>query len=294
MKLLGKRYIFIWLLFAFSALLFVFDNTADARRLGGGRSFGSKPSYQRSTPSPSQSNLDRGQAQQGQRAQPQATATGRFGGIGGMFGGLLMGGLIGSLLFGGAGAMGGPGILDLILIGGILFFVVKLLRSRRNPAPQQAGQMPYGTSENSTFGAYDRVRGRAEEADLKTVLPAGFDVDEFLKGAKAAYNRLQASWSRRDLEDISQFASPAVMNELKEQARLDPEPSPVEILLVDATLVDVKDAGDERVASVLLDVTMREEQGKDEPSQVKEIWHFRRSISDKSSFWVLDGIQQVE
>lgn len=282
------------LLFTFFSMLFVFDNTIDARRLGGGRSFGSKPSYRQSAPKPSPSNPDRGQAQrnasdiqQGRSTQPQATGAGRFGG-------LLMGGIIGSLLFGGAGAMGGPGILDLLVIGAILFFVVKLLRSRRNPSPQQAGQMPFLASESNAFGGYGKDYGTSEKAGLKTPLPSGFDADDFIKGAKAAYSRLQSSWSRRDLDDIAQFASPAVMNELHKQARLEPEPAPVEILLVEASIVDVRDAGDERVVSVLFDVLMREDPSKEEPSQVKEIWHFNRSISDTASFWVLDGIQQVE
>jgi hypothetical protein len=39
---------------AFGLLYFLHD-TAEAARLGGSRSFGSKPSYQRSAPAPSQS-----------------------------------------------------------------------------------------------------------------------------------------------------------------------------------------------------------------------------------------------
>lgn len=205
-----------------------------------------------------------------------------------------MGGLIGSLLFGGAGATGGPGLLDLIVIGAVLFFVVKLLRSRNNPAPQQAVQMPYGASGSNAFGGYGGGSATDGEANSKVALPPDFDSGDLIKGAKAAYNRLQSSWSRRDFEDIAQFASPAVMAELRKQGEIDKEPSPIEILLVDATIVDVKDDGDERVASVFFDVLMREDPRKEEPSQVKEIWHFTKRISDTNSFWLLDGIQQVE
>ncbi len=295
MKMLKGRFMVIWLLLVFSALFFVLDNAAEARRLGGGRSFGSKPSYQRSAPAPAQRDFDKGQAQ---RTLPQTTSSSRWGGLGGVFGGLLMGGLIGSLLFGGGGPMGGPGILDLLVIGGILFFVVKLFRARRNPAPQQAGHTPYGSPGSNSFEAYNEHKipgvNQAEEVHLKPVLPADFDAAEFLKGAKAAYNRLQESWSRRDLDDIAHFASPAVMTELRKQATVEPDPSPVEILLVEATILDVKDSGDERAASVFFDVLMREEPGKEDQPQVKEIWHFKRSLSDSSSFWMLDGIQQVE
>ncbi|MBG3877775.1 Tim44 domain-containing protein, partial [Desulfovibrio oxamicus] len=82
---------------------------ADAKRLGGGRSFGGSPSYQRSfTPSqpspssPAGPNLNRQQqTQQPGPATPQQAPRSRFGGFGGILGGMLAGSLIGSLLFGG-------------------------------------------------------------------------------------------------------------------------------------------------------------------------------------------------
>lgn len=207
-----------------------------------------------------------------------------------MFGGLLMGGLIGSLLFGGAGAFAGPGLLDLLVIGAILFFVVRLLKARR-AATQTAGTYQGPLRAEYSFGGTSTPY--REDSSVVSV-PAGFDKEEFLKGAKAAFARLQEAWSKRDLEDIRHFASPVLMEELERQAKLDPTPSPVEILLVDASLNDVRDEGDERTASVYFDVLMREEPGQEDPSRVKEIWHFRRILSDPGSHWVLDGIQQVE
>jgi Tim44-like domain. len=48
------------------------------------------------------------------------------------------------------------------------------------------------------------------------------DEQEFLTGAKALYTRLQASWDRRDIDDIRQFTSPEVHEEIARQATLDP------------------------------------------------------------------------
>ena len=88
----------IFLLFA--SVSVVLPDMAEAARMGGGRSFGSKPSMNRTAPAPSQSMTQSG-AQQGQKqAAAQAAKPGLFGGMGGLFGGLLAGTLLGSLLAG--------------------------------------------------------------------------------------------------------------------------------------------------------------------------------------------------
>ena len=83
------------------ACMYALPDTADAARLGGGRSFGSRPSMSQPAQAPSamqrQSTQQRQQAAQAQ--QPQRK--GFLGGMGGLLGGLLAGSLIGSLLFGG-------------------------------------------------------------------------------------------------------------------------------------------------------------------------------------------------
>ena len=101
------------------ACMYALPDTADAARLGGGRSFGSRPSMSQPAQAPSamqrQSTQQRQQAAQAQ--QPQRK--GFLGGMGGLLGGLLAGSLIGSLLFG--GGFSGGGIMDILLLGILLF-----------------------------------------------------------------------------------------------------------------------------------------------------------------------------
>lgn len=289
---------FLFLLVCTFLLSFVLEGFAEARRAGGGRSFGSKPSYQRSYDKP---------AAQPSQARPQPAqnpaSRGLFGGLGGMLGGFLMGGLLGSLLFGGMGGFHGPGMLDILLIGGGLFLLYRFLRARR-AATQGAGAMSFeGAGADSYVGrgvestrpawgapAYEPDLNGAEAASI----PPGFDVAEFLAGAKAAYNRIQESWDKRDLEDIRHFTSPEVWEEMRRQAQEDPTPGKTEIVLVKADIREVKREGSEIVASVLFDVLMRENAGEAKPKQVREIWHFSRKESVPGSFWVLEGIQQLE
>jgi predicted lipid-binding transport protein (Tim44 family) len=211
-----------------------------------------------------------------------------------------MGGLIGSLLFGGMHSWGGPGLLDILIIGGLLFFLFRFLKARRM-ATQEAGQTSFSTGLGSqeTWGSansgHGTVRGMPMSADAEEVkIPKDFDQEDFMKGARAVYTRLQSSWDKRDLEDIRQFASKEVWEEIRHQAQEDPNPSKTEILRVNARLLEVTSSNSHTVASVLFDVMLRESKEEDMAKEAREIWHFSKEGNDPKSFWVLEGIQQVE
>jgi len=77
-------------LIALTLLLFAWPDLADAKRMGGGGSFGSKPSYGSGYNKPVSPSKD--SSTMAKQAAP--TTSSRFGGLGGMFGGLLMGGAL--------------------------------------------------------------------------------------------------------------------------------------------------------------------------------------------------------
>lgn len=123
--------------------------------------------------------------------------------------------------------------------------------------------------------------------------PADFDEEEFLRGAKAAYARLNSAWDKRDLADIAQFSTPAFMKEIEQQAEEDKNPGKTEIMLVNASLVQVDTIGAEQIAQVYFNVLLREDPTQDAPTEVREIWHFTRPANGTGT-WKLDGIQQVD
>lgn len=268
------------------ALCFVWPDIADAKRMGGGGSFGSKSSYGSSYKKPADKSP--GMTQQATPAAPS-----RFGGLGGMVGGLLMGGLIGSMLFGGGFA--GPGMLDMLLLGVGGFLLFKFIRSRRMATANSAPYAYQGSGTERTAAAGGGWGQRLEpQAQQGPVLPKGFDEQEFLAGAKALYVRLQGSWDRRDIDDIRQFTSPEVHAEISRQAADDPNPGNTEILMVDARILEARTDGPETVISVLFDALLRED-GPGAPSdQVREVWHIRRDESASAPQWTLEGIQQLE
>lgn len=310
-----------WKTFALCAaclatLSFAMPDYADAARLGGGRSFGSSSIMSRPATPPS--GAFRGGSSSVQRQAPMAsTANGgaatmarsNTGLLGGLFGGLLAGTFLGSLL-GGHGMGGGMlgGVFNLIILGLLVYFGVKLFRrfrggqseadNRQTYRSYEAPREPEAPGQYGQGGAWDSLRSQqpaqqaAKQGENEVVLPADFDQDEFLRGAKAAYTRLQASWDRRDLDDIANFATEDVMRELREQAKADPNPGKTEILLVNASVIEVRDEGDLRRVAVYFDVLMREDQRAARPEQVREVWHFVCSRAAGDS-WKLDGIQQL-
>mgnify|MGYP001176053001 FL=1 len=102
-------------------------DSADARRLGGGKSVGS---YSR------QASSSATQSQNTARPNAAPTAGKKSGLMGGMLGGLLAGSLLGALFFG--GAFDGLGMVDLLLMAGAAFLLFKLL-ARRRTATASAG-----------------------------------------------------------------------------------------------------------------------------------------------------------
>ncbi|MFP5222522.1 MAG: Tim44 domain-containing protein [Acidobacteriota bacterium] len=304
-------------LIALAVLLMSID-PAEAKRMGGGSSFGSKDSYSKSydKPTPPGKNMTT-ERQATPNQQPGAAPGGfmsRFGGIGGMLGGLLIGGMLGSLLFGGMG--GGFGILEILLLGVAGFMLIRFIRSRRTAhagqaahreqaAPLGGDRLAYASSPAGNYapegsdGGWAAVRstpgGLGGLADIAPpVMPAGIDEAEFLSGAKALYTRLQASWDRRDLGDIQGFTSPEVFAEISRQAAQDPTPGKTGILMVEARVIEAGTQGTQTVISVLYDALLREDQTNSRSTQVREVWHIRRDESAPDPQWILEGIQQLD
>lgn len=285
----GLAYLFFPLV-ALTLLLFAWPDPADAKRMGGGNSFGSKPAYNSGYTKPAPPAKDSPSVAQ----QSAASAPSRFGGLGGMVGGMLMGGLLGSMLFGGGG-FAGPGMLDILLLaaGGYLLF--RFVKSRR-AATANAAPYSYAGNEEAqpapSHGGWGQHRFEPQ-APQAHVLPQGLDEQEFLAGAKALYTRMQASWDRRDMDDIRQFSSPEVAAEIARQANLDPVQGRTEILMIEARILEARTSGAETVISVLFDAMLREDGGSAPAEQVREVWHICRDENASRPQWVLEGIQQM-
>lgn len=143
---------------------------AEAKRLGGGRSFGAKPGY--SAPfkrSATPRKMTPGQQMAQQKNTQRRADFSRRGGLMGMLGGLAIGGLLGALLFG--GAFENLNFFDILIFGLIAFMLYKIFASRRRRLATQ------GTGGDSG-GAYPPIGGSTADATSDTI-----------RGDNTSYNR---------------------------------------------------------------------------------------------------------
>jgi predicted lipid-binding transport protein (Tim44 family) len=200
------------------------------------------------------------------------------------------GALLGSLFFGhgGFGGGGGGGFLGILLFGLVGVVLVMVIRrflvaappaqELYTPAPRYPDPAPM-TSMNTG--------GRPPLA-----LPPGFDLEAFIHQAKVAYIRLQAANDAGDLNDLRAFTTPEMFAEisLEIQARHG-APQRVEVLQLDAELLDLSQQGTVALATVQYFVTAREDGGV--PESYTELWHVRKLLADSHSSWLLAGIEQI-
>ncbi len=319
------KYFSIFLAFL-AICLFTMPDLADAKRFGGSRSFGSKPSFSTQAPkapstgATSGSTFNQRNTTNNSNAATAGTAgagaaTASRGGFG-LMGGLLAGTLLGSMFFGTPFA--GGGFMDIIIIGLLFYFGMRIMRSftgnkrqqqPQRPQSQQHYQSQNNTSNNNAVGnsVWDNLKANNQDnqnnyADYSAENQATNyeqnqantlqENEEFLEGAKTLYVRMQDSWDKRDLADIQLFTTSAVYSEIKKQAIEDPNPSETLIISVNAQINTKETDGEMERISVYFNAMLREDKEQAMAENVTELWHFMRE--NKESNWKLDGIQQIK
>lgn len=304
------------------ALILVSTEDAFAKRLGGGKSFGSRPSYsQPYRPAPDAAPNYRAPQSSyqpaTQRNQALRESFRNRGGFMGMLGGLALGGLLGSMLFG--GGFEHINFFDIAVLGLAAYLLYRLFVSRGRPQwePAAAGK---GQSSDASFdlgrsatpvpenpGVSARPSARFDTnvmfrgdasvrsggAGTRAALPPGFNEGIFLERAKAAYQHLQSAWDDGDLGELRALTSPGVFAELSRQIEERHGPTKTRILSLEADLVEVLDGESSTVASVIFDAQVEENEAAG-PARVREIWHFTRDKHSRQPTWFLDGIQQID
>lgn len=268
---------------------------AEAKRFGGGKSFGK--SY-KTAPAPRQqpqqtNNL---QKQQPTKAAPASNAKKGF--MGGLLGGLLAGGMLAALF--GSGAFEGIQFMDILLIAILAFIGFKLFKMLRRQkatptghreayagnAPRQAYQQPAPQPMN--YQAQNQYNGSV--SDVPFNVPAGFDVNGFAARARDHYVAIQNAWNQNDLTKIAEYVSPAILNELQQERQQEPAQLHTEVLFVNAEVVRIDHSP--RVGEISVKFTGRYRDNANEPEQnITDIWHLERDLTRPNSPWLIVGIQ---
>ncbi|WP_428034057.1 Tim44 domain-containing protein [Amphritea sp.] len=267
---------------------------AEAKRLGGGFSFGKSystpkkvqpaaPTQQKATPTGSTTNT---------AGQPRRS------GFGGLMGGLLAGGLLGALFFG--GAFDGIQFMDILLIGLLIFAAVKIFSAMKG------GSQPQYAGHQRTQPDTHQSRQQAETTDYQDIspatgagfnfgsepfqLPEWFNEQGFIEGAKGHFSHLQSAWDKSDWDDIATYTSAEVLEALQQERAKQPAEQTTEVVSVMAELANFIDNDDHVIASINFYGWLKED--SDETTEFSEIWHLRREMNTADANWVIVGIQQ--
>ena len=290
---------------ALICVAFVATDADAAKRLGGARSIGAQRNITSAPPAATPAKPMQ-QAAAPAAAQPAASGLSRWMPL---LGGLALGGALGWLM--GANGMGGM-MVGLLLAGLLVFaaiFVIRMLAQKRGDAPrmQYAGGQnasgpqgsSYSTMGNETVAAPPPSQASGFDAPVAPAssgiaanVPADFDVAGFLRGAKLNYMKLQIANDQGNLDELREFTSDALFEELKKdvQARGN-EKQQTDVLALNADLLEVVTEGDKHWASVRFSGSVREAPG-DAPTGFEEVWNLAKPVNG-SQGWQLAGIQQM-
>lgn len=277
---------------ACSSLLSV---TAEAKRFGGGGSFGKQRSMAPQTAQKPPA------AAPATAATPATTPTATPAPAGnkwlGPLAGLALGAGLGALFAGDGlgGALGGI-LMALLVAGAVMFLIAKFRKPAAQPAMQYAGAgAPCNEPQQPLPAAH--VSGVSAGAATATPpaasnIPGDFPVESFLRSAKTSFIRLQAANDRKDLNDIREYTTPEMFAEISMQMQERGNAAQkTDVIAIKAELLEVANEGDLAIASVRFTGQLSENNGT--PENVDEIWHVQKNLRDDKSVWLLAGIQQT-
>lgn len=272
---------------------------AEAKRLGGGSSFG----MQRQATPPAQPRQPAATQQQ-TPAAGAATAAAQpkrswMGPIAGLAAGLGLAALFSHLGLG----EGFANFVMILLLAAAAFFIFRLIFRRGASAPAQgnrglqyAGAAAGGNQPPAqAFEASQPFGGSAAApaSGLDKAIASGFDAEGFARQAKLNFIRLQAANDAGNLDDIREFTSPEMFAEIKMAiAERNGATQETDVVRLDAQVIDVAEEGARYIVSVHFSGQIREERNGP-VENFSEVWHMSKP-TDGSRGWVIAGIQQVQ
>ncbi|MGL4413591.1 Tim44/TimA family putative adaptor protein [Roseinatronobacter monicus] len=215
-----------------------------------------------------------------------------------------------------------PAVIQLLILAGIAVFLILRLRSvlgsrdgfEQKPLPRQGAE-----PEAATKPRFEVIEG-GPDTDITDHVPEGsdmakalgrmkstdpeFSVDEFLQGARGAYEMILMSFESSDLDPILPFLSRDVFNsfdevvQLREKEGLRVDATFVglrELSIVDAVFDETTKEGEITIKFVgeLTSVVRKADSGEvieGDPNEIKrqkDVWTFARDMSSDSPNWKL-------
>ena len=282
----------------------LFAADAEAKRLGGSRSFGMQrstavnrspstqnPSVQKTPAAPAAANT----ATAGAPAAPRRSWMGP---LAGLAAGLGLAALASHLGF-------GEGFANVLMIALLAMAAVALIGfvMRKRTAPSTSGMAYAGAMGSSSIPQHQpafparaggsligsALAGNAQSAARPW--PADFDAEAFVRSAKVNFIRMQAANDEGNLDDLRQFTTPEMFAELRmDLAERKGVAQHTEVVRLDAEVLEVVEEASRYIASVHFHGLIRED--RQDVAEFSEVWHLIKPVQDNT--WIIAGIQQTQ
>jgi len=321
----------LWSLVLGVALVFA-SVDADAKRMGGGSSFGKQSGnvtnrQAPATPAQNVTNSAAKPATAGAAAAPQRPWGAM---LGGLAAGLGLAWLAHSLGFG----EGFGQVLMLLLFAAVVMAAIRWYMRSRQPAQHGQRASPLAFQGASGGGSVQEPRpyrpenvgndasarpwershampltpmgqggdggsmiGSALAGSQSWGIPAGFDEQGFLQAAKANFVTLQAAWDKSDISSLRAMMTDEMLGEIRTQlsereAHTGGPTNHTDVVMIEAKLLGIEDIGSDYMASVEFSGMIREEPSAG-PSPFREVWNMTKPKSGTSG-WLVAGVQALQ
>lgn len=259
---------------------------ANAKRMGGGKTFGSAPTHQTRQAQP---NTPAATPTAPGRQPAAASGASRWLGP---LAGLAAGGLLASMFMG--DGFQGMQIFDFLIIALIAFVIFRFIAARKR---QQQGQpamvgapfqreMPQ--QQAPIFGS---TAAPAPVAQRAFNAPSWFNEERFVEAGREHFMSLQQHWDAAEMDKIAEFVTPQMLSFLKEErASLGDGFQSTYIDNLQVQLDGIDELADKTVATLTFNgvsKTSRFDQGE----VFSESWRMERANGDNQP-WLVAGIRQ--
>lgn len=208
------------------------------------------------------------------------------------------------------GQPGPTSVIDIILIGVLIYFVFRMFSRGRNNYGDKNQGGPGGRTRTRPEDLKPQNRHQQAEnlwdllsSDQEPSTPTGetpgngmvntFDGEEFLEGARVFFSRVMEAKGSNDFSGLKEFMSLGMYEELTRDARETPAVH-VDVLMVEARLMEVAEENGVTRATVFFDATIRLGDSIGEAQQLRQAWEFSRQEEVPGAFWALDKISPVD
>lgn len=303
-----------------AATMMTVTQDAEARRMGGGLSFGRQSTNvvkqrQAVTPPAAQTTQRAAAPAAGAAGTAAAGAAAKsgmsrwLGPLAGIAAGLGIAALLSSMGLSGAFL---EFLSSALLIGLVVFavmFLVRRLRGAQRPLaaagatasgnsyrqsePQDRGFDPSGahpaSASASSAAPVIESAPSVQVQDPSWFIPEGFDVPAFLDQAKQQFTRVQTLWDAGNRDSLREFLTDDLLVEITPRLPSPEEGNRTDVVLLNAELLGIETVAGGHLASVRYSGMLRESAGS-EAFHFEEVWNLYKA---DDAGWLLAGIQQT-